>query len=100
MIVVQPHVETMPGEVGCVFRHHRPIGLLVVTDQQPTYMRPPGSVTWRMRVGRLVGFLMVNTMRGHPEDGSALQCEGAADSKAIFQPQRHLVGPVCVETVI
>src|ERR1700733_3825335 len=49
-------------------------------------MGPPSAIMGRMRVSLVVAKLVMNTVRGHPEDGSAFQGERAADGQEILQP--------------
>ena len=48
----------------------------------------------------MIGFLMMDTMRGDPGDGTAFECQTAADRKKVFQQPGRLVGPVSVEPMI
>src|ERR1035438_4355315 len=43
---------------------------------------------------------MMHAVRGHPEDGAAFQRHGAEGGENVFQPQRNLVRPVRVQTVV
>src|ERR1039458_976820 len=43
---------------------------------------------------------MVYAVRGHPEDRAAFQRHGAEGGENVFQPQRYLVRPVRVQTVV
>ncbi|SPF54342.1 hypothetical protein SBA4_6330008 [Candidatus Sulfopaludibacter sp. SbA4] len=53
-----------------------------------------------MRVAGKIGFLVVDTMGRHPENGPAFQRQRARYRKEILNCQRHLVGPVRMEPVV
>jgi hypothetical protein len=53
-----------------------------------------------MWIAGLVGFLMVNAVRGNPEDRPAFQRQGAANREEILQPSRNLIGPMGVQAMI
>src|ERR1017187_7832526 len=43
---------------------------------------------------------MMHAVRGHPENRTAFQRQGAEGRENVFQPQRNLVRPVRVQTVV
>src|ERR1035441_7291348 len=43
---------------------------------------------------------MMHAVGGHPENGTAFQRQGAEGGENVFQPQRNLVRPVRVQTVV
>ena len=88
VIIVQPHIETVFGQIGCVLRHELGVIVLGLPDEKPAHMRPPGAVPRRMWIAGLVGFLMVNAMRGNPENRPAFQGQGSANRKEILQPPK------------
>src|SRR6476646_8003920 len=63
-------------------------------------MCPPSTITGRVRIAWLIGFLVVDAMRRHPENRTAFESQGAANSKKIFQRQRHLIGPVGMQPMV
>jgi hypothetical protein len=71
-----------------------------ITGEKPEHVRPPGAITRRMRITRLIGVLMVYPMRRHPEDRSAFQRQRAAHGEKILQYQGQLVGSVRVQPVV
>ena len=85
MIVVQPDVETMLGQIGSVLRHEPGVVVFGFAEQEPADVGPPGAIARRMRIAGLVGFLVMNAMRGHPENRPAFQGKGAADGEEVFQ---------------
>ena len=64
------------------------LGVVVVgfAEENPAHVRPPGAIAGRMRIAGLIGFLMMDAMRGDPENGSAFERQRAADGEEIFQP--------------
>src|SRR5919197_305427 len=63
-------------------------------------MSPPGAIARRMWIAVFIRKLMMNAMRGHPEDRPALHRQGTADRKKVFQPQRDFVGSMRMQSVI
>ena len=56
--------------------------------------------TRRMRIAFVIGMLVVNAVRGDPEDRSALKRERAADREEVLDPLRRLVAAVRQQAVI
>ena len=56
--------------------------------------------TRRVRIAFLIGMLMMDAVRGDPEDRSAFERERAADRQEIFHPLRSLVAAVRQQAVI
>jgi hypothetical protein len=54
--------------------------------QQPTDMRPPGSIVGRVGIAILIGLLMMNPVCGHPGNGAALQSERSANGESVVKP--------------
>src|SRR5579864_5858150 len=65
-----PDVKFIFREVGDVARECGRIVMHRFADENPAHMRPPLSVDGGMRVAFLVGVLMVDAVRGHPENRS------------------------------
>ena len=53
-----------------------------------------------MWITGLIGFLVVDSMRGHPGNGAAFECERATDSKKVLKGQGHSIGTVCVQSMV
>jgi hypothetical protein len=53
-----------------------------------------------MRIAILVGILMMNAMRRHPENRSALQRQRGTDRQKIFDPLRSLIPTMREQAVI
>ena len=53
-----------------------------------------------MRIAFFVGVLVMDAMRGDPEDGSAFQSERAAKGEEIFHPVGSLVAAMSEQAVI
>jgi len=54
----------------------------------------------RVRVAGLVGFLMMDAVNGHPEDGAAFEAERSAEGEEVFQPHRAFVAPMRMQPVV
>ena len=100
VIVVQPDIEAVLGQIGRVLGHSAGVVMLGFAQQNPAHVRPPAAIARGVRIAGLIRFLVMHAMRRHPENRSALQRQRAADRKEIFQPQRHLVRPVRVQPVV
>src|ERR1019366_9205112 len=68
--------------------------------ENPTHVRPKAAIERGVRIARLVGELMMNAMRGPPEDRPPLQCQRGANGKNVFQPLRTLVSAMRQQPVI
>jgi hypothetical protein len=53
-----------------------------------------------MWIAGLVGFLMVNAVRGNPENRPAFQSQGSANRKEILQPSRNFIGSMGMQAMI
>ena len=81
VIVVQPDIEIVLRQIGRVLAHQPRVVVLGFAEQNPADVRPARAVTRRVRIARLVGFLMVNPVRRHPENRAALERQGAQTAK-------------------
>ena len=100
MIVVQPHVERVFGQIGRILRHQAGVVVLRLPDENPAHVSPPGAIARRMWVAGLVGFLMVNAVRGNPENRPAFQRQGSANREAILEPSRNSIGTMSMQAMI
>ena len=100
MVVVQPDVELMLGQIGRVLGHQLRIVVLGLAEEDPADMGPPGAVARGVRIARLIGFLVMDPVGGHPEDRAALQGQGSTDREKVLQQERHLVGPVRMQAML
>lgn len=66
----------------------------------PADVRPPGTIVRRVRIAFLVAVLMVNAVRGHPEDRSALKGHGAAGGHEDLKPAGNAIAAVRQQAVI
>src|SRR5580692_2318433 len=85
VIIVQPYVEAIFSQIRRVFRHQACVVMLGIASKKPQHVRPPGTIARRVWVARFIGVLMVNAMRGYPENGSAFQGQRPADGEKILQ---------------
>ena len=89
-----------PGEVGRIARHELRVVMLAFAEDDPAHVGPETAVVRGVRISVMVGILMVDAMRRHPEDRSAFERQRSADREEIIQPQRDFVGPVSVQPVV
>ncbi len=87
-------------QIGSELRHQLRVVVIALAEHDPAHMRPEKALARRMRVALLIGFLMVNTMHGHPENRPAFESQRTANSKEVFQPQWAFVPPVRMQTVV
>src|SRR4029077_9089755 len=73
MILRNPDVKLVLGQVGNVAGQSGRVVVHGLAHQNPAHMRPPLSISWGMRVAFLVRMLVVNSMCGHPENGAAFE---------------------------
>src|SRR5262249_35432689 len=100
MVVVQPHVKRVFCQIWRILRHEPRVVMLRLTEKQPADVCPPGTVARRMRISILIGFLMMDTMRRHPENRTPFERERAANSEKVFEEPGDFVRPMRVQPVI
>src|SRR5689334_6519158 len=71
-----------------------------LAGQDPAHVRPPLAIDGRMRITFLIGELMMNAMRRHPEYRSAFQRQSRASGQEILDPLRRLVAAMCKQSVV
>jgi hypothetical protein len=100
MPVGEHYVETVAAEVGNVARQHRRVVMKAFARQNPPHVRPERTLTRGVRIAFLIRFLMVDTMRRHPEDRPAFERQGSADRQEILDGFRRFVTAVREQAVI
>ena len=63
-------------------------------------MRPPRTLTRSVRIAFTIGVLMMDAVRGNPEDGSAFECKGAAPRQEVLDPLVGLVAAMGEQAMI
>src|SRR5271156_2459654 len=71
--LAQPDMALVASEVRSIAAKQRCLGVHGAPGDDPSGMRPEGAVDRGMWIAFLIGVLMVNTMGGHPEDGSTFK---------------------------
>src|SRR5579863_501589 len=84
-------MELVFCEIGHVTRQGCGVVMHGLPGQNPAHVRPPLAVDGRMRIAFVVGILMMNAMRGYPENRSAFKSQSCARSEDIFHPLRSSV---------
>ena len=84
--VGQPRRGTGRGEVGRVARQHRGVVVQPLAGEDPAHVRPAGAFARRVRIAFVVGVLMMDAVRGDPEDRSALERQRAAEGQEVLDP--------------
>src|SRR5512140_3030963 len=100
MPVVEPHIERMLHQIRRILSHDTGVAVIALAEQDPAHVRPPGSIARRMRIARLVRFLMVNSMGSDPENGSAFQSHGPATREEVYQKSGALLRRVGMQAMI
>ena len=96
----EPAVNRIAEQVRSKMAHRCGIAVLTVSGKDPAHMRPPCAVTGRVRVTRFVRFLVMDAVRGNPENGTALECHGSTKGEKVFKPLWHHVGAVSMQAVV
>ena len=78
MVLAEPDVDGVAGKVGSVAAEQGGLRVQGATGEDPAGVCPPGAVVRGVRVAFVVGVLMMDAVGGYPEDGAALEREGAA----------------------
>src|ERR1700679_1541333 len=71
VVLREPDVDGVAGEVGSVAAEESGLGVQRAAGENPAGVGPPGAVLRCVRVAFLVGVLMMDAVRGYPEDGAA-----------------------------
>ena len=100
MIFGDPDVEFVFGEVGDVARERGGVVVHGLAHQNPAHVRPPFAVHRRMRIAFFVGMLVMDAVRGYPEDRAALERERGANGQKIFDPFRNFIAAMREQAVI
>src|SRR5271165_48964 len=100
VIFTEPDMKLVTSEVGSIARKHG--GLVVHGDaaHDPAHVSPPSAFGRRVRVTLVIGKLVMNAVRGHPEDRAALERQGRADGHEIFDPLGCLVAAMSQQAVV
>src|SRR5690349_6582502 len=78
------------------------LGVVVhgLPGENPAHVGPQAAIARRVWIAFLVRILMMDAMRGHPGDGTALECQSSADGQKIFHPLGGLVPAVREQAMV
>ena len=93
-------VHRVAHQVRDVAPEHRRVVMQPVTGQDPAGVRPPRALARRVRIALVIRVLMVDAMRRHPEDRTALERQRAAPGQDVFDPLARLVAAMGQQAVI
>jgi len=93
-------VNRVFGEIGGVTAEESSLGVQGAAGEDPTGVGPPRAIMRGVGIAFLIGVLMVNTMSGYPEDGTALQREAATHGKEVFDPLGNAVAAMGQQAMI
>src|SRR5678815_1074466 len=71
-----------------------------LAGQNPSHVGPPGAFARRVRVAFTIGLLVVDAVRGDPEDRSSFERERPAEGQKVFNPLVGLVAAVRQQTMV
>src|SRR4029077_13657488 len=100
VIFRNPNVELVFGQIGNVTRQRSGVMMHRLAHENPSHVRPPFAFDGRMGIAILIGKLVMNAMRGHPENRSAFEGEGGANRQEIFHPLVGFVAAMREQPVI
>src|SRR5580700_6663413 len=100
MILRDPDVKFVFGEVRNVAVKRRGILAQRVADQDPAYVSPPFAVARGVRVAFFIRKLMMPAMCGDPEKRSTFHGDDRANREEILDPLWRFVAPMGKQTVI
>ena len=100
MPCVEPAVERHFRHIGSVLAHQLGVAMLSVAVDDPSHVCPKTAIARGVRIPLLVRLLVMNAMRGNPENRATFQSHRTTDAEEVIQPFRHLIGAVGMETVI
>ena len=96
----EPDVNPVAGKIWSIAAEEGGFGVEGAAREDPTGVCPPGTVVGSVWVAFLVRVLMMDTVSGYPEDGSAFESEAAAGSQEVLDPLGRLVTAVGEQAVI
>src|SRR5579875_592696 len=100
MEAAEPDLALVAGEVGGVAAQEGGFRVQGAAGEDPAGMRPPRAIMRGVRVAFVVGVLMMDAVRGDPEDGTALKRHGAAGAEEVFEPLGDAVAAVREQAVV
>ena len=71
-------MEAVTAEVGRVTRERLGLRVQRLAEEDPSGVRPPAAFARRVRIAFLITELVMDAMRGDPEDGPAFERERCA----------------------
>ena len=86
VIFRDPDVEFVFGQIGNVTRQRGRIVVHRFAGQDPAHVCPPLAVAGRMGIAFLIGVLMMDAMRGHPENRPTFKRQRGASGQRNTQP--------------
>src|ERR1041384_6934192 len=78
------------AQIRRVLRHAPGVVFPVVSQDNPAHMGPPRVIPRGVGSAGLIGFLVMNPMRGHPENRTPLRASKSHKSPGNIPGQRHL----------
>ena len=86
-------VRNVAGESGDVL-------MKALALQYPSHMRPPLAVDRAVGIAFFIRKLVMNAVRGHPENRAAFERQSSAESKEILHPFRRLVTAMSQQAMV
>src|SRR3954469_6027594 len=89
-VPLEPHVERIAEDIAGILVVGFGGRSVAVLDEEPSNVAPKCADARRMRVGLMVGMLMMQPMNDDPPCGRLLQVAHAQQGECVFQPERTL----------
>ena len=93
-------MEAVAAQVGRVARQNLDLPVQRLAEEDPAGVRPPAAFARGVRIAFLVAELVMDAMRRHPEDRSALKRQRGEDGHDVFEPLGNLVAAMREQAVI
>jgi hypothetical protein len=71
-----------------------------IAEKDPTHVRPEAAITGRVRIAVVVRVLVVDAMRGNPEDWPTFKRQRTADGEKVLKRFRRLITAMGMKAVI
>src|SRR5277367_1837058 len=86
VVLREPNVDLVLGQIGDVAFQCSNVLAQLVSNKDPTGMRPPLAIARGVRVAVLVSELVMLAMRGHPLERAAFQGSHGANGEKVLKP--------------
>ncbi len=96
----KPDMELVAAQVRRVPAQHLGLRVQRFAAHDPAHVRPKGSIVGCVRVALVVGKLVVDPVRGHPKNRTALERERAAHRHRVLDQLGYLIAAMGQKPVV